>query len=112
MKDLEKLKIEQVELKEKLLRLVDFMHSEEYSTLDATEKGLLASQRAGMEVYLNALTQRIYGLNEARVETMLPIMMMSLLGSPFGASSQKMPPSPESLVSQQAKDNDSQPLRV
>lgn len=105
MKNLEKLKIEQVELKEKLLRLIDFMHSEEYSTLDETEKGLLASQRAGMEVYLNALTQRIYGLNEARVETMLPIMMMSLLGSPFGIRS-SMPTSPESLVGHQTEASD------
>lgn len=109
MKDLEKLKIEQVELKEKLLRLIDFMQSEEYSTLDATEKGLLANQRAGMEVYLNALTQRIYGLNEVRVETMLPIMMMSLLGSPFGIKS-SMPTSTESLVGHQTEASDSQPL--
>lgn len=112
MKDLEKLKIEQVELKEKLLRLIDFMQSEEFSTLDSTEKGLLASQRAGMEVYLNALTQRIYGPNEARMETMLPILLMSMMGSPFCSSSQQMPPSPESLVSQQAKDSDSQPLQT
>jgi len=112
MKDLEKLKIEQVELKEKLLQLIDFMNGEEFAGLDGTEKGLLASQRAGMEVYLNALTQRIYGANDARVETMLPILMMSMLGSPFGASSQKIPPLPESLVSQQAKECDSQPLQT
>lgn len=109
MKDLDKLKIEQVELKEKLLRLIDYMHSEEYSVLNPTEKGLLASQRAGMEVYLNALTQQIYGANDARMDTMLPILMMSLLGSPFGSTS-PMPPLPESLVSQQAKDSESQPL--
>jgi len=112
MKNIEKLKIEQVELKEKLLRLIDFMHSEVYSTLDATEKGLLASQRAGMEVYLNALTQRIYGVNDARMDTMLPILMMSMLGSPFGSSSQQIPPLPESLVSQQAKDSNSQSLQT
>lgn len=111
MKDLEKLKIEQIELKEKLLRLIDFMHSEEYSTLNSTEKGLLASQRAGMEVYLNALTQRIYGANDARMDMMLPILMMSLLGSPFGSTS-SIPPLPDNLVSQQTKDTNSQPLQT
>lgn len=62
MKDLEKLKIEQVELKEKLLRLIDFMHGEEYSTLDATEKGLLASQRSGWRFISMPLHSEFMGL--------------------------------------------------
>lgn len=69
MKNIEKLKIEQEELKEKLLKLIDFLHTDEFARLDSTEKGLLTNQRLGMEIYLNALTQRIYGANNARIDT-------------------------------------------
>ena len=79
MKDFAKLKQEQLELKEKLLKLIDFLNSEEYYTLDAQEKSLLASQRTGMEIYLNSLTQRIYGANEANFTgNMLPLILMSM----------------------------------
>ena len=90
MKNLEKLKIEQVELKEKLLKLIDFLHTDEFASLDSTEKGLLTNQRLGMEIYLNALTQRIYGVNEARMDTMLPLLMMSMISSPFGGGLPKI----------------------
>lgn len=104
MKDLEKLKIEQVDLKEKLLRLIDFVNSEEYSTLDVTEKGLLTNQRVGMEIYLNALTQRIYGINDGKFESMLPLLMMTMLSSPFGnVSSQQAFSLPENIKVQDAK---------
>lgn len=105
MKDLEKLKIEQVELKEKLLRLIDFMNSEEFAGLDGTEKGLLASQRAGMEVYLNALTQRIYGANDARMDAMLPILLMGIFSNTL---SQQIPPLPDNVVVQQAMEGEKQ----
>ena len=88
MKDLEKLKLEQKELKEKLLKLIDFINSEEYFTLNETEKSLLMSQRTGMEIYLNSLTQRIYG--ERRLDAasgMLPLMLMSMF-NPFHPSPQ------------------------
>ena len=77
MKDLEKLKKEQEELKERLLKLIAFINSEEYFTLDEAEKSLLMSQRAGMEIYLNSLTQRIYGTRKLDVSSsMLPLLMM------------------------------------
>lgn len=86
MKDLEKLKKEQADLKEKLVKLIDFINSEEYFTLDETEKSLLMSQRVGMEVYLNSLTQRIYGVRKLDpCGSMLPLMLMSMF-SPFSAS--------------------------
>jgi hypothetical protein len=79
MKDISKLKQEQSELKERLHKLVDFINSEEYYSLDAQEKSLLASQRAGMEIYLNSLTQRIYGANDANFTgNMLPLLLMSM----------------------------------
>lgn len=92
MKDIEKLKKEQVELKEKLQALIDFINSEEYFTITDAEKSLLATQRAGMEMYLNALTNRIYANLEGPAfsfssSTLLP-MMMSMLSMPsFGSSS-------------------------
>ena len=86
MKDLEKSKKEQVDLKEKLVKLIDFINSEEYFTLDETEKSLLMSQRVGMEVYLNSLTQRIYGSRKLDTSSnMLPLILMSMF-SPFSAS--------------------------
>lgn len=86
MKDIEKLKIEQEQLKDKLLKLIDFINSEEYYKLGSNEKSLLSAQRGGMEVYLNALTKRIYGVSELSNDTFLPLMIMSMLGSPFGSS--------------------------
>ena len=60
MKNIEKLKEEQSELKERLHRLIDFINSDEYFNIPEGEKSLLNSQRTGMELYLNALTNRIY----------------------------------------------------
>lgn len=87
MKDLEKLKKEQAELKERLVKLIGFINSEEYYSLDETEKSLLMSQRVGMEIYLNSLTQRIYGARKADVSgSMLPLLMLSMF-NPFSPSS-------------------------
>lgn len=60
MKNIENLKEEQQELKERLKRLIDFMNSEDYFLIPEGERSLLSQQRAGMEMYLSALTNRIY----------------------------------------------------
>ena len=92
MKNLEKLKKEQAELKEKLARLVDFTTSEEYFTLTDGEKGLLNQQRVGMELYLASLTKRIYGTPDATDGSSLIwlTMLMGMFNSPssmgFGSS--------------------------
>jgi len=86
MKDLEKLKKEQAELKERLVEVIDLINSEEYFTLDETEKSLIMSQRVGMEVHLNSLTQRIYGTRKLDVSnSMLPLVLMSMF-NPFSPS--------------------------
>jgi len=91
MEDLEKLKKEQDELKERLVKLIAFINSEEYFALDETEKSLLMSQRVGMEVYLNSLTQRIYGARKIDTSSsMLPLILMSMF-NPFT-------PSPSSTI--------------
>ena len=90
MKNLEKLKQEQQELKERLMRLIDLMNSEEYFTVAEGEKQLLASQRTGMEMYLNALTTRIYGnVNEfsGMSSSMLPLMIGMMSFPPFQSKS-------------------------
>lgn len=79
MKNLEKLKKEHKELKERLVKLIAFMNDEAYFNLDSTEKGLLTNQRMGMEIYINALSQRIYGVNEIKLDSMLPILLMSMM---------------------------------
>lgn len=88
MKNIEKLKEEQQELKERLKRLIDFMNSEEFFTVPDGEKSLLNSQRAGMEMYLNALTNRIYSDVDSSgfaSSTLLPLMLgMLSMPSSFG----------------------------
>lgn len=102
MKDLEKLKKEQADLKEKLVRLIEFINSEEYFTLDETEKSLLMSQRVGMEIYLNSLTQRIYGVRKLDpCGSMLPLILMSMF-NPFSPSPSKV----DLLKEQLEKDQD------
>lgn len=100
MKDLEKPKKEQVDLKEKLVKLIDFINSEEYFTLDETEKSLLMSQRVGMEIYLNSLTQRIYGARKIDTSSsMLPLILIGMF-NPFSPS----PSSVDLLKEQLEKD--------
>ena len=104
MKDLEKLKKEQAELKERLVEVIDLINSEEYFTLDETEKSLLMSQRVGMEVYLNSLTQRIYGARKLDASSsMLPLILMSMF-NPFSSSSSSVDTLKEQLEKDQSEE--------
>lgn len=104
MKDLEKLKKEQAELKDRLVKLISFINSEEYFTLDEAEKSLLMSQRAGMEIYLNSLTQRIYGVRKLDpCGSMLPLMLMSMF-NPFSSPSSSVDVLKEQLEKDQDKE--------
>lgn len=79
MKNIQKLKTEQTKLKKKLVKLIDFINSEGYYNIEESEKMLLANQRMGMEIYLNSLTQRIYGPNTFNYSgNILPMMLMSM----------------------------------
>lgn len=64
MKTKEELKeclvIEQKELKEKLIKLVEFINSEEFFTLSNNYKKILQNQKVIMELYLNILNIRTY----------------------------------------------------
>lgn len=89
MKNIEKLKEEQRELKGKLHNVIDFMNSEEYFSISDGEKQVLNTQRAGMELYLNALTTRIYGNTDMSFfsSSLLPLMMGSIFTPTFSSNS-------------------------
>ncbi len=58
------------------------------------------SQRVGMEIYLNSLTQRIYGARKLDIgNSMLPLILMSMF-NPFSPS----PSSVDLLKEQLEKD--------
>lgn len=57
----ERLLEEHRQLKEKYMKLVEFMNSEKYFTFDDNTKAVFVKQRAGMELYLNALNIRVFG---------------------------------------------------
>jgi hypothetical protein len=92
MKSIEELKKEQHDAKAKLHELIETINSEEYFSLSPKEKGLISQQRAGMEVYLNALTNRVYSKEEYSFDpssAMWPLLMSSMFtnSSSWGVSS-------------------------
>jgi hypothetical protein len=78
----EKLVEEQKALKEKLVELIEFINSEEFFKLSEKEKSLINSQRVGMEMYINALTIRVYGEAEkeniAGSSNLFPLLLLSM----------------------------------
>ena len=88
MKSIKELKQEQYDLKAKLHEVIEFMNGEHYFALSPREKGLLGQQRMGMEIYLNALTNRIYGEDNYSFDmssAVLPLMA-GLFSSPIWGS--------------------------
>ena len=67
MKSIKELKQEQYDLKAKLHEVIEFMNGEEYFVLTSQEKSFVEQQKLGMEVYLSALTSRIYGRKNIEV---------------------------------------------
>jgi hypothetical protein len=68
---------------------VDFINSEEYYKENDVEKQLIATQRSGMEMYLNALSLRMWGRNEYNpsMSSMLPLLMSTMLMPTLGSPS-------------------------
>ena len=85
----EKLEQEHAQLKERLAELVDFINSEEYYKQNEVEKQLIATQRSGMEMYLNALSLRLWGNNtySQNISSILPLLMSSIMLPSFGTQS-------------------------
>lgn len=77
------MKQEHAQLKERLARLVDVISSEEYYAMPDDEKALLTQQRAGMEMYLNALSLRLWGnTGDSMAPSSLAWLLMSSMLMP------------------------------
>ena len=88
MKTKEELKQEQYDLKARLHEIIEFINSEEYAGLTPREKGLISQQRAGMEMYLDALTKRIYKSDGgADTSSMWLPLLMGMFAAPWSPSS-------------------------
>lgn len=79
--DKEKLELEHAHVKERLAELVDFINSKEYYKQADKEKQLIATQRSGMEMYINALSLRLWGKSECSpsFSSILPLLMSTIL---------------------------------
>lgn len=104
MKSIDELKQEQYDLKAKLHEIIEFINGEEYAGLTPREKGLINQQRAGMEMYLDALTKRIYKSDEgANTSSMWLPLLMGMVAAPWTPSS---PTASETLDEKDFEDND------
>jgi hypothetical protein len=80
MQSTEELKAEQYVAKEKLTRVISFINSEEFYSLPDTERNYITQERAGLELYLDALTKRAHSKESylVRNNMMLFPFMMSM----------------------------------
>ena len=90
----EKMEQEHAQLKERLRELTDFINSEEYYKLSEAEKQLIAAQRSGMEVYINALSIRLWGkgnTNGAFSPSLLGLVTSLMFAPSFGSPMPEVP---------------------
>lgn len=77
-----RLKAEQKLLKEKFLKLTEFINSEEFFTLSPNNKQLLKNQKIVMELYLSTINMRLF---EDVDKIVVPDLgMIQLMGGVFG----------------------------
>lgn len=83
----ERLVVEHAELKDKLVKLVSFINSEEYYKLSENNRKVLQNQKFAMEFYLNILNMRVYqNVDEIVVPDMAILgLMTGLFAAPFGS---------------------------
>lgn len=84
---------EKCELKEKLMKLIDFINSEKFYELSPNNKQLLKNQKAVMEVYLNILNTRLY--EDIDNITVTDIGMLGLFTSVMSNSFSSFKPLPD-----------------
>lgn len=82
----ERLVAEHAELKDKLVKLVIFINSEEYYKLSENNRKVLQNQKIAMEFYLNILNMRVYqNVDEIVVPDMAILgLMTGMFTAPFG----------------------------
>lgn len=78
----ERLIIEQKELKEKLIKLMEFINSEKFYELSKNNKQLLKNQKIAMELYLSVLNMRVF--DDVDKITVPDLGMIQLMGDVFG----------------------------
>ena len=84
----ERLVKEQAELKEKFLKLTEFINSEEFYGLSSNNKQLLKNQKIVMELYLQTLNMRLF---EDVDEIVVPDLgIIQLMGGVFGNTWSKL----------------------
>ena len=80
----ERLIIEQKELKEKLIKLTEFVNSEKYYELSPNYRQVLKNQKLAMELYLSVLNMRVF---EDIDKILVPDFgMLQTFGSMLGGS--------------------------
>ena len=78
----ERLIVEQKELKEKFMKLTEFINSEKFYELSPNNKQLLRNQKIAMELYLSTLNMRLFDDVD---NIMIPDLgMLQLMGGVFG----------------------------
>lgn len=83
----ERLVNEQEALKEKFVKLVEFINSENFYKLSPNNKQVLKNQKIAMELYLSVLNMRIYeDIDKITVPDLgfLQMMGQALSGNGFG----------------------------
>lgn len=89
----ERLIIEQKELKEKLIKLTEFVNSEKYYELSINNRQVLKNQKLAMELYLSVLNMRVF---EDVDKILVPdFSMLQTFGSMLGGSLFNKPVSEE-----------------
>lgn len=83
----EKLSAQHAQLKEQLAELTDFINSEEYYKLSDSEKHVIATQRTGMEITINAMSVRLWGDNRNPSFNPSMLGLLSLMMAPPSFSS-------------------------
>ena len=89
----ERLLIEQKELKERFVKLVEFINSANFYKLSTNNRQLLKNQKMVMELYLSVLNMRIYEDVDKIVVPDLGFMQM--MGNVFGGNNLFNFPKPE-----------------
>jgi len=82
-------------LKEKLIKLIDFINSEKFYKLSQNNRQLLKNQKIAMELYLNVLNMQLF--EEVDEITVLDYGMMQVLGSVFCGQPLGLMPSTKEL---------------
>lgn len=85
MWNIELLKKEQAETKQKLVDIIKYINSEEYYMLTQSEKTIIGQRRLALEMYLNSLTKSVYNRGDT-VADFASSLWFFLMSSLFSSS--------------------------